>query len=66
MFWLCEACIKTALLSMPKSNLLLETGGGGGGGGVARSVERATLGEEVLGWIPAVAARSLLFGSVSV
>ena len=37
--------------------------GGGGGGG---SVERATPGEEVPGSIPAVAARSLLAGSVSV
>ena len=29
-------------------------GGGGGAGAVAQSVERATLGEEVLGSIPAV------------
>ena len=36
------------------------------GGAVAHSVERATPGEEVLGSIPAVAARSLLVGSVSV
>ena len=35
-------------------------------GAVAQSVERATPGEEVLGSIPAVAARSLLVGSVSV
>ena len=35
-------------------------------GTVAQSVERATLGEEVPGSIPAVAARSLLVGSVSV
>ena len=41
-------------------------GGGGGGGAVAQSVERATPGEEVPGSIPAVAARSLLVGSVSV
>ena len=41
--------------------------GGGGGGGAAQSViERATPGEEVPGSIPAVAARSLLVGSVSV
>ena len=40
--------------------------GGGGGGLAAQSVERATPGEEVLGFIPAVAARSLLVGSVSV
>ena len=40
--------------------------GGGGGGGVAQSVERSTPGEEVPGSIPAVAARSLLFGSMSV
>ena len=40
--------------------------GGGGGGAVAQSVERATPGEEVPGSIPAVAARSLLVGSVSV
>ena len=39
---------------------------GGGGGAVAQSVERATPDEEVLGSIPAVAARSLLVGSVSV
>ena len=43
-------------------------GGKRGGGGVAeaQSVERATPGEEVPGSIPAVAARSLLVGSVSV
>ena len=33
---------------------------------VAQSVERATPGEDVRGSIPAVAARSLLAGSVSV
>ena len=33
---------------------------------VAQSVERATLGEEVPGSIPAAAASSLLVGSVSV
>ena len=38
----------------------------GGGGAVAQSVERATPGEEVPGSILAVAARSLLVGSVSV
>ena len=37
-----------------------------GGGAVAQSVERATPGEEVPGSIPAVAARSLQVGSVSV
>ena len=36
------------------------------GGAVAQSVERATPGEEVPGSIPAVAARSVLVGSVSV
>ena len=36
------------------------------GGAVAQSVERATLGEEVPGSIPALAARSLQVGSVSV
>ena len=43
-------------------------GGGGGGGAAAvdQSVERATPGEEVPGSIPAMAARSLLAGSVSV
>ena len=41
-------------------------GGGGGGGAVAQSVECATPGEEVLGSILTVAARSLLVGSVSV
>ena len=34
-------------------------------GAVAQSVERATPGEEVLDLIPAVAARSLLIGSMS-
>ena len=38
----------------------------GKGGTVAQSVERGTPGEEVLGSISAVAARSLLVGSVSV
>ena len=37
-----------------------------GGGAVAQSVERATPGQEVLGSITAVAARSLLVGAVSV
>ena len=37
-----------------------------GGGAVAQSVERATPGEEVPGSFPAVAAVSLLVGSVSV
>ena len=36
------------------------------GGAVAQSVERATPGEELPGSIPAVAARSLLVGSMSV
>ena len=36
------------------------------GGAVAQSVECATPGEEVPGSIPAVAARTLLVGSVSV
>ena len=36
------------------------------GGGVTQSVDRATPGEEAVGSIPAVATRSLLFGSVSV
>ena len=39
---------------------------GGGGGAVAQLVEHATPGEEVPGSISAVAARSLLVGSVSV
>ena len=38
----------------------------GGGGGLAQSVERATPGEEALCSISAVAAPSLLVGSVSV
>ena len=38
----------------------------GGGGALAQSVERRTLGEKILGSIPAVAARSLVVGSVSV
>ena len=36
------------------------------GGAVAQSVERMTPGQEVLSSIPAVDARSLLLGSVSV
>ena len=36
------------------------------GGAVAQTIECATPGEEVLSLIPAVAARSLLVGSVSV
>ena len=39
---------------------------GGGGAAVAQSVERATPDQEVPGSIPAVDARSLLVGSVSV
>ena len=42
-----------------------KTKGGGGGGVVDQSVERAAPCEEVLGSIPAVAARSILVGSVS-
>ena len=38
---------------------------GEGGGEVAQSVERTTSSEEVLGSIPALAARSLLLGSLS-
>ena len=38
----------------------------GGGGGVAQSVERTTPGQEVPDSIPAVAARSLLVGSMLV
>ena len=44
----------------------INVGGGGGGGGVTQSVERETPGEEVLRSIPAVAARSIPVGSVSV
>ena len=36
------------------------------GGAVVQSVEHATPGDEVLGSIPAVVARSLFFGTVSV
>ena len=43
-----------------------EGGGVGGGGAVAQSIERVTPGEEVPGSIPAVVARSLLVGLVSV
>ena len=52
-------------LSSPVTNFETESlhlGGGGGGGAVAQSVERATPGEEILGSITAVAARSLLVG----
>ena len=52
------------LLTQPAPALF--PGGGGGGGAVAQSVEHATPGQEVPGSIPAVAARSLLVGSVSV
>ena len=38
----------------------------GQGGRVAQSVEHATPGEEIVGLIPAVAALSILVGSVSV
>ena len=40
--------------------------GGGGGGAVAQSVVHATPGEEILDSIPALAAISLLIGSLSV
>ena len=40
--------------------------GGGGGGAVAQSVQRTNPGEEVMGSITVVAARSLLVGSMSV
>ena len=46
------------------SNVSTLVGGGGGAG--ARSVERATPGEEVVGTFSSPAARSLLVGSVSV
>ena len=36
------------------------------GDAIAQSVERTTAGEDVVGSIPAVAARSLLVGSMSV
>ena len=47
-------------------NVATNIGGGGGGGRGGSAVERATPGEEVPGSIPAVAARSLQAGSVSV
>ena len=46
----------TAVLTVPSEVGLLQW--------VAQSIERATPGEEVPGSIPAVAARSLLVGSV--
>ena len=46
--------------------ILCVCGGGGGGIAVVQSVECEIPGEEVVGSIPAVAARSLLVGSVSV
>ena len=49
------------VLSRSKSNIFVLIGGA-----VAQSVERATPGEQVPGSIPAVAACSLLVGSVSV
>ena len=54
--------LPSAFLSLSLKILLFEKVGGV----VAQSVERATPGEEVPGLIPAVAARSLLVGSVSV
>ena len=57
------------ILSNPllcSSAVPVAVGGGGGAGAVAQSVERATPGEQVPGSIPAVAALSLLVGSVSV
>ena len=58
------------LISFPKERhctLCVCVGGGGGGGGaVAQSAERATPEKEIVGSIPAVAARSLLVGSESV
>ena len=58
--------LKGKLAAPRSSQLLLQHGGGGGGGALAQSVERTTPSEEVLGSIPAVAARSLLVGSASV
>ena len=52
--------------SMLKKEQAIFSEGGWGGGAVAQSVEDATPDEEVPGSIPAVAARSLLVGSVSV
>ena len=48
------------------SNLAVCVCAGGGGGMVAQPVERGTPDEEIPGSIPAVAAHSLLVGSVSV
>ena len=45
--------------------ILLFYRGWGGGGARARLIKRATPGEEVVGLIPSVAARSILVGSVS-
>ena len=50
----------------PDFTVNLEKGGGGGGGGGVQSAQRATPGEKVPGSFPAVAARSLLVGSLSV
>ena len=51
---------KIFLFCLPSSTYRRE------GGAVSQSVERATPGEEVEGSIPAVGARSLLVGLVSV
>ena len=63
MFWLIIVANLTmhALESFEKHPLTLLSGGRG-----SSAVERATPGEEVPGSIPAVAARSLQVGSVSV
>ena len=53
----------TDLVCLP---IVCQLSWGGGRGAVAQSVERATPGEEVPCSIPAVAARSLPTGSVSV
>ena len=46
--------------------MVIKDAWGGGGGYPAQSVERMSPGEEVQGWIPVVATRSLLVGLVSV
>ena len=57
-----ERASSLIFLPSPVTNFKTESLHLGGGGAVAQSVERATPGEEILGSITAVAARSLLVG----
>ena len=62
----CHSCIPFKRESLPLKACTSDFCADTCGGAVAQSVERPTPGEEVLGSTPAMAARSLLVGSVSV